>query len=160
MTSTASTHSSATGDTVSVGGDEIVFRVTSGESAGAVTALEVRMPPGGGPPMLHRHDFFELYRVEAGELVFYVEDGQGTVRRTMTGRGAVVGVPSGREHTIRNESAEEARAFAVFSPGETMERFAREAAALAASGPAGIGEVLALASALGIEMTRPADRIA
>ena len=105
--------------------------------------------------MLHRHDFFELYRVEAGELVFYVEDGQGTVRRTVTGRGAVVAVPSGREHTIRNESAAAARASVVYSPGDGMEAFARAAAELAARGRPAMADVVAMAGAHGIEMTRP-----
>ncbi len=59
-----------------------------------------------------------------------------------------VAIPGGREHTIRNESAAEARAFVVFAPGAPMERFARAAAA-------GTADVIALAAAHGIEITRP-----
>lgn len=136
-------------DTISVGGDELTFRVTSEESDDALVAFEVRVPPGGGPPMLHRHDPFELYRVDAGELTFYLGD-EG---RRVEGPGAVVAIAGGREHTIRNESDTEARAFVVMSPGAMMERFFREAGVL--PGDAGMGDVLALASAHGVELTRP-----
>ena len=147
-------------DGITVGGDQLTFRVTSEQSAGALTAVEVRMRAGGGPPVLHRHDPFEVYRVEHGELTFYVEDDGGTVRRTVGGPGTVASIPGGREHTIRNESRDEARAFVVFSPGAEMERFVREAGALAERGSPALQEVLAVASSHGIEMTRSLEEIA
>ena len=111
--------------------------MTSEQSAGALTAVEVRMRAGGGPPMLHRHDPFEVYRVEHGELAFYVEDDDGRVNRTVAGAGSVVAIPGGREHTIRNESRDEARAFVIFSPGAEMERLpARQALSLGPVRPA------------------------
>jgi mannose-6-phosphate isomerase-like protein (cupin superfamily) len=142
-------------DTISLGGDELSFRLTSERSGGMLIAFEVRIPPGGGPPMLHRHDPFELYRIEAGELTFHVE---GEVRTD--GPGAVVAIPGGSEHTIRNESDVEARAFVVMAPGAAMEHFFREAAVVGASGEAAMADVLALASAHGIEMTRPVEETA
>ena len=111
-------------DAVKVGSDVAEFRVTSEQSAGALVAYEVTIPPGGGPPHMHSHEAFELFRVESGELVFYLED-DGETRRSLAAPGEVVAIPSGREHTVRNESAEEARAFAVVSPGAEMERFMR-----------------------------------
>ena len=121
-------------------------------SADDLLVLEVLMPPGGGPPMLHRHDPFELYRVRSGALAFYVEGADGAVTRTVGGPGAVVPIAGGREHTIRNESGEPAGAVVVFSPGEPMERFGR-----AAGGLEDPSEVMALAEAHGIEMTRSID---
>ncbi len=100
-----------------VGSDEIEFRVTSEESDGALAAAEVRIPAGGGPPMLHRHEPSELYRVEAGELAIYVEDEHGSIDRKLARAGSTVAIAGGREHTVRNESGSEARAFVVFSPG-------------------------------------------
>jgi mannose-6-phosphate isomerase-like protein (cupin superfamily) len=132
---------------LSLGGDEVVLRCTGEQSGGALLALDVRIPPGGGPPALHRHDPVELYRVEEGELTFHLED--GPLRAT---GGAVVAIPGGSEHTVRNESDREARAFVVFSPAAAMEGFIRSAAEL--DSPA-MDEVLALAAAHGIEMTRP-----
>jgi mannose-6-phosphate isomerase-like protein (cupin superfamily) len=147
-------------ETVTVGGEEIVFHTTSEESAGALVSLDIRMPPGGGPPALHRHRPSELYRVESGELAFYVEREGGAIERTVHGAGAVVAIAGGREHTIRNESRDEARAFVVFAPGGEMERFARAGGAVAASGRASIGEVLRVAAAHGIEITRPVEEVA
>jgi mannose-6-phosphate isomerase-like protein (cupin superfamily) len=134
-----------------LGGDEVTFRSTSAESDGALLALEVRLPPGGGPPALHRHEPFELYRVERGELTFHFGDEAGGIERRVAGAGAVVSIPGGREHTVRNESADEAFAFVVFSPGAVMENFIREAAGLASPS---MDDVLAIAAAHGVEITR------
>jgi mannose-6-phosphate isomerase-like protein (cupin superfamily) len=131
-------------DTLSVGTDELTFRVTSEESDGALLAVEVRLPAGGGPPALHRHAAAEIYRVERGELAIYVEDD-----RTAAGPGAVVSIPGGRAHTVRNETEADAHAYVVFAPGAEIERFMRAAGALAQPGPA---EVMALAERHGIEM--------
>jgi oxalate decarboxylase/phosphoglucose isomerase-like protein (cupin superfamily) len=141
----------ASHDSLDVGGDQLTFRCTSEQSGDRLLAIEVVIPPGGGPPMLHRHDPFELYRVEEGELTFYVADESGGVEAMRAGRGDVVAIPGGREHTVRNESGREARAFTVFSPGAGMERFMRAAGAL--ESPT-IDDVLELASAQGVEITR------
>ena len=131
-------------DTLSVGTDELTFRVTSAQSEGALLAVEVRLPAGGGPPALHRHAADEVYRVERGELAIYVEDD-----RIAATPGSVVHIPGGRAHTVRNESATDAHAYVVFTPGSEIERFMRAAGALAAPDPA---EVMALAERHGIEM--------
>lgn len=148
-------------DVVEVGGEVVEFQVTNEASGGAAVAYDVTFAPGGGPPMLHRHAAFELFRVEEGELAFYLEDEYGETRRAVAAPGAVVAIPGGREHTVRNESGRPARAFAVLSPGAQMERFARAAGELASHGedtdPAA---VLALAAASGIEITRPVGAVA
>ena len=137
-------------DELTVGSDRISFELTSEQSGGDAAVLEVTIPPGGGPPMLHRHDPFELYRVRSGELSMYLEGKDGRVSRTVAGPGSVVPISGGLEHTIRNESDRDAEAVVVFSPGEPMERFAR------AAGEPGRDphEVLTLARAHGIEITR------
>jgi mannose-6-phosphate isomerase-like protein (cupin superfamily) len=142
------------GTEITVGREQIGFKVTSDQTEGEVLVFDVRMPPGGGPPMLHRHDAFELYRVRSGEFAFYLEGKDGAVTRTVAGPGAVVPIGSGLEHTIRNESDEEAEAVVIFSPGEPMERFARAAGELGRDRVPAHDEVLALAQAHGIEITR------
>jgi oxalate decarboxylase/phosphoglucose isomerase-like protein (cupin superfamily) len=134
---------------LTVGGDELTIRVSAAESGGDLLAFEVRMPPGGGPPALHRHAPAELYRVEQGEFAFYIADAEGSISRSTAGPGDVVAIPGGREHTIRNESAAESVAFVVFSPGERFERFVRVAAES--------NDIAALATEHGIEMTRPLE---
>jgi oxalate decarboxylase/phosphoglucose isomerase-like protein (cupin superfamily) len=145
-----------TSERLQLGGDEVAFRVTSEESGDAFVAIDVRMGSGGGPRMLHRHAPAELYRVEHGELALYVADEHGEIVRTVAGAGQVVAIPGGREHTIRNESSEEARALAVFTPGAPMERFIRAAAALREPD---MGAVLALAADYGIDMTRELEEV-
>lgn len=141
-------------DRLTVGSDQLTFRVTSDATGGALLAIEVRMAPGGGPPLLHRHDPVEIYKVERGELTLYLEDDAGTVARVIAGASSVVAIPSGRAHTIRNESQTEAVAYVVFAPGGEIERFMRAADELAAHGTAEPADVLALAEQHGIEMTR------
>jgi mannose-6-phosphate isomerase-like protein (cupin superfamily) len=127
-----------------VGGDDMTLWLSGTQSGDRLMAYEVEIGPGGGPPALHRHDSLELVRVEQGELVVYLGD-----ERVLAAAPAVVTIPGGSEHTIRNESAGAARAFVVMAPGTEMERFARAAAS---SEPE---EMLALAAAHGIEITRP-----
>jgi mannose-6-phosphate isomerase-like protein (cupin superfamily) len=143
-----------------IGGDEVTFRVTSRHSDGAILAFDVRMPSGGGPPAMHRHEPFEVYRVERGQLAFYLEGEDGGVKRTLAGPGSVVAIPGGREHTIRNESDREASAFVAFTPGTRMERFLRAAGELAAHGTPRVEDVLAVAQAHGVEITRPLEAVA
>jgi mannose-6-phosphate isomerase-like protein (cupin superfamily) len=152
---TTSTHTPT--DEIRVGRERIRFKVTSEQSGGEVAMFEVRMPPGGGPPMLHRHEPFELYRVRSGELAIYLEGRDGAVTRTVAGPGSVVPIGAGLEHTVRNESDEEAEAVVVFSPGQPMERFARAAAELGRGGSPAADGVMAVAREHGIELTRSID---
>jgi oxalate decarboxylase/phosphoglucose isomerase-like protein (cupin superfamily) len=137
-------------ETLRLGGDEIAFRVTSAESDGALVAIDVTMPAGGGPPSLHRHPSAEVYRVEAGELTFHLADEDGTVRTATARPGDVVHIAGGRAHTIRNASAAVARASVVFVPGGEMETFARAAAVAPPE------DVMALAARHGIELVADA----
>ena len=136
-------------DRLSVGADEVHVRVSSSASGGALLAFEVRMPPGGGPPFLHRHEPAELYRVERGEFTFYIAGADGRVNRSTAGPGDVVAIPGAREHTVRNESDKESAAFVVLAPGDAFERFIRAAAES--------DDIPALAAAHGVELTRPLE---
>jgi mannose-6-phosphate isomerase-like protein (cupin superfamily) len=146
---------SATPECLRLGTDEIVVRATSAQTGGALFAVEIRMPPGGGPPVLHRHDPGEVYLVLRGEFAFYTEDPDARVRRWTAGAGAVVPLAGGTPHTIRNESGADAAAFVVHAPGAPMEGFLRAGAALAAGGNPGMDAVLAIAAQHGIELLGP-----
>ncbi len=143
------------GERLRVGADEISLLVTSEDSGGALLVAEVRLPAGGGPPGLHRHDPEEVYRLEHGELTIYLEDEHGDVHRIGLTPGDTVHIPGGRSHTVRNESGAEAMAFVVFAPATGIERFLRAAAMLAAAGPPAPEDVLGVAGAHGIEFTGP-----
>jgi quercetin dioxygenase-like cupin family protein len=144
-------------DEIRVGGERVSFTVPSEASGGEVAVFDVTLPPGGGPPMLHRHDPFEAYRVTRGELTFYVEGEDGRVERSVAGAGTVVPIAPGVEHTVRNESEESAEAIVVFAPGEPMESFARAAGELGRGSAPSLEELIALAAEHGIEITRPIE---
>jgi mannose-6-phosphate isomerase-like protein (cupin superfamily) len=117
------------------------------------------MRPGGGPPVMHRHEPGEVYHVTAGEFTFYVADGpDGAVRRLTAVAGDVVPLAGGVPHTVRNESARDAVALVVHAPGAPMEGFSRAVAAAAADGPPAMEQVLRLAAENGITLLGPAPK--
>lgn len=140
---------------VRLGSDELTIRATCADTAGALFAVDVRMPPGGGPPVMHRHDPGEVYYVREGEFTFYVGDAAGSVRRLTAAAGEVVPLPGGTPHTVRNEADGDAVAFVVHAPGGPMEGFSRAAADLALRGTPTMPDVLAIAAANGIELLGP-----
>src|SRR5512139_2091878 len=101
---------------LNLGADRIKILATSDQTAGALFAVEVRMPPGGGPPVMHRHDPGELYYILEGEFAFYTREDKAPVRRTIAHAGQVVPLAGGTAHTIRNESDMDAVAFVVHAP--------------------------------------------
>lgn len=138
-----------------LGTDELTVLATGAQTGGAIFAVEIRMPPGGGPPVMHRHEPGEIYHVLAGEFTFYLGDPAGPVRRVTAGVGDVVPLAGGTPHTIRNESTADAVAFMVHSPAAVMEGFARAAAALGATGTPSMEQALALAEEHGVELLGP-----
>ena len=150
----------ATCECLRLGTDELVVLMTSAQSGGALLAAEIRMPPGGGPPVMHRHEPSEVYYVLGGEFTFYtgeqLSDGDWAgIRRVTAAAGDVVPLPGGIPHTIRNESDADAVAFVVHAPGAPMEGFARAAAALATDGEPNMDQVLGIAARHGIELLGP-----
>ena len=146
---------SATHERLQLGTDEVTVLTTSAQTGGALFTVLIRMPPGGGPPVLHRHDPGEVYYVLQGEFAFITQDPDGRVHRWTAGPGAVVPLAGGTPHTIRNESGADAVAFVVHAPGGPMEGFLRAGAALAAGGDPDMDAVLAVAAQHGIEILGP-----
>jgi mannose-6-phosphate isomerase-like protein (cupin superfamily) len=152
----------ASAERLSLGSDDVTVLATSAQTGGALFAVEIRMPPGGGPPMLHRHAPGEVYYVLQGEFALYIGDRDAPdapVRRVIATVGDVVPLAGGTPHTIRNETETDAIAFVVHAPGEVMEGFSRAAAALADPlsnrCPPSIEAVLDLAEQHGVEMLGP-----
>jgi len=149
---------SATAERFLLGGDEITVLADCAHTGGALFAFRIRMPPGGGPPVLHRHDSGELYHVLEGEFAFYTGHGPvvpGAVRRFTAGAGDVVPLPGGTPHSIRNESSADAVACVVHAPGTPMEQFMRTVAAEAAHRTPSMAAVLAIAARNGIGLLGP-----
>jgi mannose-6-phosphate isomerase-like protein (cupin superfamily) len=108
---------------LTIGTEEATVVATSSETNGALFAIHLRMHPGGGPPVMHRHDPGEVYYVIEGEFTFYVQDVDGHVQRRTAKTGGTVPLAGGTPHTVRNESASDAVAFVVHAPGPPMEGF-------------------------------------
>lgn len=142
-------------DTLRVGSEEVTVLATSAETNGDLFAVELRMPPGGGPPVMHRHAPSEVYRVLSGAFAFYVTGADGATIRRVARAGETVTLAGNTPHTIRNESTEDAVAFCVHAPGSAMEGFTRSAGRLAADHTPAIEEVLAIAERNGIELLGP-----
>ena len=146
-------HSNA--ERLGLGSDELTVLTTSAQTDGALFAVEVRMPPGGGPPVMHRHAPGELYSILEGEFTFYVGDPVVGVERITATAGQVMPLAGGTPHTVRNESDRDAVAFVAHAPGRPMEQFSRAAADLATKGEVDMTTVLGLAEQHGIEMLGP-----
>ncbi|MEV4515780.1 cupin domain-containing protein [Dactylosporangium sp. NPDC049525] len=142
----------ATAECLRMGTDQITILSTCAQTGGALFAVEVRMAPGGGPPVMHRHAPGEVYHVIEGEFTFYVADGGGPARRVTAGAGDVVPLAGNTPHTVRNESTADAVAFVVHAPGAPMEGFSRAVAALASPD---METVLKVAADNGIELLGP-----
>jgi mannose-6-phosphate isomerase-like protein (cupin superfamily) len=149
----------AEAECVRLGTDEITILTTSAQTGGDLFAVQIRMLPGGGPPVMHRHDPSEIYYVLAGKFSFYIAGATG-VRRVIATTGDVVPLAGGTPHTIRNESAADAVAFVVHAPGAPMEAFSRAVAAAAADGDPSMDAVLGIAAQHGIEMLGPIPDLA
>jgi mannose-6-phosphate isomerase-like protein (cupin superfamily) len=143
------------GDRLLLGADELVVLATSEQTGGALFAALVRMPPGGGPPVMHRHAPGEVYHVLEGEFAFYLGGPGDTVERVVVSAGQVMPLAGDTPHTIRNESEAPAAAFVVHAPGAPMEGFSRAAAALATQGAPSMDAVLGIATQHGIELLGP-----
>jgi mannose-6-phosphate isomerase-like protein (cupin superfamily) len=146
-----------------LGTDEITVLATGAHTGGDIFAVEIRMPPGGGPPVMHRHQPSEIYHVISGQFAFYVGGPDGSVRRVVAAPGDVVPLRGGTPHTIRNEGDADATAFVVHSPAAVMEGFSRAVVALTLASPDApptMAEVLEVAQRNGVELLGPVPALA
>ena len=147
-----------TAERLMLGSDQITVLATCAQTNDALFAVEVRMPPGGGPPVMHRHAPGEVYYVTEGEFTFYTVDEHDSVqrghRRRRRGRAAR------RRHSPHGPQRVDADAvaFVVHAPGAPMEHFIRAAAELAATGNPSMEAVLAVAAAERHRSARPDSR--
>jgi mannose-6-phosphate isomerase-like protein (cupin superfamily) len=87
------------------------------DTAGRFSVVEMRVPPGGGPPP-HRHDFEETFRVLEGEVEFTFRG-----QKAMAREGQTVNVPANAPHSFRNTSNAPARLLCICSPAGQEELF-------------------------------------
>ncbi|MEW5928122.1 MAG: cupin domain-containing protein [Gemmatimonadota bacterium] len=102
---------------VAVAGGVYTILLTGADTAGRFCLVEMRVPPGGGPPP-HRHDFEETFRVLEGEVEFSFRGRQVVARA-----GETVNVPANAPHSFRNASGAPAPLLCTCSPPGQEELF-------------------------------------
>jgi quercetin dioxygenase-like cupin family protein/ketosteroid isomerase-like protein len=111
--------------------DDVIIKLTEGETGGALSMFESTPGPGAGPPMhVHANEDEVLYVVE-GTVRFKLGD---EIRETPAGGFAFI--PRGLHHAWQNVGSEPARVMFFFTPASPgMERFFSALAEVPEDGP-------------------------
>lgn len=111
-----------------IGGD-VTFVARGEQTNGALTALDIAVPPGEGPPLhVHTREDESVYVLE-GELRFKL-DGE----LSATPAGSFVFIPHGVVHCFQNVGEEPGRMLVTFTPAG-MEGFFERLSELTAFDP-------------------------
>ncbi len=137
-----------TGETYDMYGELLTFKVTSAETGGTFTVIELAARPGGGPP-LHTHPSAETFTILEGAFAFTgLEDGEEyTIRATA---GDTVFIPGGVPHTYKAVGETPGRTLLVLTPGEEMERFFTAAGVRVTERPATDADRLAIPAMIAV----------
>jgi mannose-6-phosphate isomerase-like protein (cupin superfamily) len=114
-----------TGEQFLFGADMTTVRASGQGTAGRLLALEVTVPAGGGPPLLHRHDYAEIFYFLEGTFEISTADERYRLQTERLGAGDVVAIPSLAWHTFKNVGAAAGR-FLVVHSSAVMEELLRE----------------------------------
>ena len=106
------------------GGDVHTVMLSGAESGGQLAVLEIRCPPGGGPPP-HTEPTHAFFRVLEGEVEFSLEQG-GALETVVLRAGDTAFVPGRAGHAFHNRSGFPARLIVVGQPAG-LEEFIAEA---------------------------------
>ena len=108
-----------------VGTDVTTIKASGRHTAGDLLVLEGTVPPGGGPPVLHRHVSSEVFLFLEGEFEVSTVDDDHTLVTFEVSAGDSVSIPSMAWHNFKNVGSAPGRFLAIHSPA-AMEDFARE----------------------------------
>jgi quercetin dioxygenase-like cupin family protein len=136
------------GETYDIYGELLTFKVTSAETGGRFSVMELRAQPGGGPP-LHTHPSSETCYILDGAFAFTGLAGEEpyTIRATA---GDTVFIPGGVPHTYKCVGDTPGRTIGVLAPGEEMERFFAEAGVRVTEHPAADADRLAIPAMIAV----------
>jgi mannose-6-phosphate isomerase-like protein (cupin superfamily) len=99
-----------------VAGDVTIVRAASENTAGQMLMLEVTAPAGGGPPVLHRHEYTEIFYFLEGEFEVKTADDEFVVSTLWLNPGDALSVPSRAWHTFKNVGDIPGKFLVVHSP--------------------------------------------
>ncbi|GAB3972128.1 cupin domain-containing protein [Plantactinospora veratri] len=102
---------------LAIAGGTYTVLVRGDQTAGRYCLIDMRVPPGGGPPP-HRHDFEEMFTVLDGAVEFTFREEKIVARA-----GETVNVPANAPHFFRNATDQPARLLCMCSPAGQDEYF-------------------------------------
>jgi mannose-6-phosphate isomerase-like protein (cupin superfamily) len=105
--------------------DVTTIRASGANTSGKLLVLEVTVPPGGGPPVFHRHEYSEVFLFQEGEFEVSTVDENYAPNTFEVGAGDTVSIPSMVWHNFKNVGVTPGKFVAVHSPA-VMEDFMRE----------------------------------
>jgi mannose-6-phosphate isomerase-like protein (cupin superfamily) len=105
--------------------DVITVKASARHTLGNLLVIEVNVPPGGGPPALHRHGYAETLLFQEGDFELSTLDADGAPSTVRVKVGDTVSIPSMAWHNFKNVGVTPGRFIAVHSPA-VMENFMRE----------------------------------
>lgn len=108
-----------------VGTDVATIKASGQDTSGSMLVVEVIVPAGGGPPVLHRHTSSETICFLEGEFEISTVDAANKLSTVKVKAGDTLSVPSKVWHNLKNVGTTRGKFIAIHSPGE-MEAFIRE----------------------------------
>ena len=106
-------------------GDIIKIKAAGQGTSGRILVIENVVPPGGGPPMLHRHDYAEVFYFLEGEFELSTADETYSLSTVRLKAGDMLSIPSMVWHNFKNVGATPGKFIVIHSPA-VMEQLIRE----------------------------------
>lgn len=104
------------GQRVLVGADVVTIKAGSAATAGSLLVFETRVEAGGGPPMLHRHGYSEVFVFLSGTFEISTLGADKRVQTATLEAGDTVAIPSMAWHTFKNVGETPGTFLAIHSP--------------------------------------------
>lgn len=105
--------------------DVVTIKVAGDQTDGQLVVVEVMTPPGGGPPILHRHRQAESFSILDGEFEVTIADQERRTQTFYLTAGDTCAIPPMVWHTYKNVGTAPGRFIAAMSPSG-LELFFRE----------------------------------
>jgi mannose-6-phosphate isomerase-like protein (cupin superfamily) len=105
--------------------DVTTIKASGANTSGKLLVVEVTVPPGGGPPVLHRHAYSEVFLFQEGEFEVSTVDEDYAPSTVRVRAGDTVSIPSMVWHNFKNVGVTPGKFMAIHSPA-VMEDFMRE----------------------------------
>jgi mannose-6-phosphate isomerase-like protein (cupin superfamily) len=109
--------------------DVTTIKASGEDTSGKLLVLEVTVPPGGGPPVHHRHEYSEVFLFHEGEFEVSTVDEDYSQSTIKVGAADTVSVPSMVWHNFKNIGDTPGKFTVVHSPavmGEFMREIGRQ----------------------------------